>query len=70
MMVAALLRRKYLFITVTSEWGLYLIKAFDPCDWFESLAANLAATVAVELTAVLSPLAGDASLHGNDKVVK
>ena len=47
-----------------------LIEALDPCDQFESSAAHSAAIMAVELAAMLSPSAGEASLHGDDDVVK
>ena len=47
-----------------------LIEAIDPFDQFESLVAHLVAIVAFELAALLSPLAGDASLHGDDDVAK
>ena len=47
-----------------------LIKALNPCKQFESLAAHLAAIMAVELAALSLSLAGNASLHGDDDVVK
>ena len=46
------------------------MKALDPLDQFESSAAHLAAIVAFVLAALLSPLAGDASLDGDDDGVK
>ena len=46
------------------------IEALDPVDQFESLAAQSAAIMAFELAALSSPLAGDASLHGDNDVVK
>ena len=47
-----------------------LMKALDPLDQFESSAAHSAAIKAFELAALSSPLAGDASLHRDDDVVK
>ena len=47
-----------------------LIKALDPLDQFESLAAHLAAIIAFELAALSLPSAGDGSLHGGDNVVQ
>ena len=47
-----------------------LIEALDPLDQFESSAAHSAAIMAFELAALLSPWARDASLHGDDDVVK
>ena len=47
-----------------------LIEALDPCDQFKSLTVHLAAIMAVELAALLSPSAGEASLHSDDDVVK
>ena len=46
------------------------MKALDPLDQFESSAAHSMAIVAFVLTALLSPLAGDASLDGDDDEVK
>ena len=46
------------------------MKALDPLDQFESSAAHSAAIKTFELAALLSPLAGDASLHRDDDVVK
>ena len=45
------------------------MKALDPLDQFESSAACSAAIMALELAALLSPLAGDTSLHRDDDVV-
>ena len=46
------------------------MKALDPLDQFESSAAHSAAIKTFELAALLSSLAGDASLHRDDDVVK
>ena len=46
------------------------MKALDPVDQFESSVAHSVAIVAFDLAALLSPLAGDASLHRDDDVVK
>ena len=46
------------------------MKALDPVDQFESSVAHSVAIVAFDLAALLSPLAGDASLYGNNNVVK
>ena len=45
-------------------------KALDALDKFESSAAHSAAIMAFKLAALLLPWAGDASLHGDDDMVK
>jgi hypothetical protein len=47
-----------------------LLKALDPLDQFGSAAAHSAAIMALELATLSSPLAGDASLHRDNDVVK
>ena len=47
-----------------------LMKVLDPSNQFKSLAAHLAAIVAFNLAALLSPWAGDASLNDDNNVVK
>ena len=47
-----------------------LIEGLDPLDQFESSAAHSAAIMAFKLVALPLPLAGDASLDGDDDVVK
>ena len=47
-----------------------LIEALNPIDQFKSSAAHSAAIMAFELAALPLPSAGDASLHGDDDVVK
>ena len=46
------------------------IKALDSADQFKSSAAHSAAIVAFDLATLLSPSTGDASLHGDDNVIK
>ena len=46
------------------------LKALDPLDQFESSTAHSAAIMAFELAALPSLSAGDASLHGDNDVVK
>jgi hypothetical protein len=46
------------------------MKALDPLDQFGSAAAHSAAIMALELATLSSPLAGDASLHRDNDVVK
>ena len=46
------------------------MKALDPLDKFESSAAHSAAIMALELATLSSLLAGDASLHCDENVVK
>ena len=66
MVVAALLRRKYL----SAKQMRALVKALDPCETSKSSAAHSAIIMAVELAALLLPSACDASLHGDNDVVK
>ena len=47
-----------------------LIETLDYVDQFESSAAHSTAIMAFKLVALSLPLAGDASLHGDDNVVK
>ena len=46
------------------------MKALDPLDQFKSSTACSPTIMALELAALLSPLAGDASLHRDDDMVK
>ena len=46
------------------------MKDLNTLDQFESSAAHFAAIKAFELAALSLPLAGDASLHRDDDVVK
>ena len=47
-----------------------LIAAFEPLDQFKSLVIHLVIIVVFKLASFLSPSTGDASLNGNDNVVK
>ena len=47
-----------------------LIEALNLFDQFKSSAAHSAAIVAFDLATLLSPSTGDASLHGDDNVIK
>ena len=46
------------------------IKALDPSDQFQGSTAYSAAIIAFEFAALLSPWAGDASLHRDDNITK
>ena len=47
-----------------------LIEALEPVDWFESLTVYSAAVMVFELATLLSPWAGESTLHNDNNVVE